>query len=56
MSVAVATEIDIKTFMKDKVSAYAMPHTVEFRDALPKSAIGKVLKKLLAEEENRKSS
>lgn len=48
------TESDVKAYMKDKVSAYAMPHLVEFRDSLPKSAIGKILKKVLSEEESKK--
>ena len=44
------TDADIRNYLRDKISAYAMPRTVEFRDSLPKSAIGKVLKKLLVEE------
>jgi hypothetical protein len=31
-----------------------MPHFVEFRESLPKSIIGKILKKALVEEESRK--
>jgi long-chain acyl-CoA synthetase len=41
------TEEDIRAFLKDKLSAYAHPHVYEFRDALPKSMIGKILKKEL---------
>ncbi len=42
---------ECKEFMKDKISLYAIPSAFEFRDELPKSMIGKILKKeLLAEE------
>ena len=34
-------------FLKERLSAYAVPHTYEFRDSLPKSMIGKILKKEL---------
>lgn len=41
----------LRDYMKQKMSAYAVPHEVEFREALPKSPVGKILKKeLLAEE------
>lgn len=51
------SENDIRVYLKEHVAAYAMPHKIEFRDSLPKSAIGKILKKeLVAEEKARKSS
>jgi long-chain acyl-CoA synthetase len=41
-------------FLKDKLSPIETPKLVEFRASLPKSAIGKILKKqLLAEEEEK---
>jgi long-chain acyl-CoA synthetase len=41
-------------FLKDKLSPIEMPKQIEFRGELPKSAIGKILKKeLLAEEARR---
>lgn len=46
--------VALKTYMKSKMSAYAVPHEVEFRDALPKSPVGKVLKKELVAEEKEK--
>jgi long-chain acyl-CoA synthetase len=51
-----ATGEDIIAFCKEKLAVYKVPKLVEFRDALPKSAVGKVLRKILrAEEEaNRK--
>ena len=52
-----ATGEDIIAFCKEKLAAYKVPKLVEFRDALPKSAVGKTLRKILrAEEEaNRKA-
>lgn len=43
-----ATESDIKTYLKEHVAAYAMPHEVVFMESLPKSPIGKILKKMLS--------
>ena len=41
------TEREVRGYLKDRLSAYAHPHAYEFRDALPKSMIGKILKKEL---------
>jgi long-chain acyl-CoA synthetase len=50
-----ATEEEIIAFCRQKLAAYKVPKQVEFRSSLPKSAIGKVLRKILrAEEETRK--
>ena len=38
---------EVKDYLNDKISAYAQPQAIEFRDELPKSAIGKILKKEL---------
>jgi len=46
-----ATEEEIITFCREKLAAYKVPRRVEFRDSLPKSVIGKVLRKILREEE-----
>jgi len=49
-----ATEEEIISFCREHLAAYKAPKFVEFRDELPKSAIGKVLRKILrAEEEAR---
>jgi len=49
-----ATEEDIISFCREKLAAYKAPKIVEFRDSLPKSAVGKILRKILrAEEEAR---
>lgn len=49
-----ATEDEIMDFCKQKLAAYKTPKSVEFRNSLPKSIIGKVLRKILREEEERK--
>jgi len=45
-----ATEEEIIAFCKDNMAAYRVPRIVEFRDDLPKSIIGKVLRRELREE------
>lgn len=49
-----ATEEEIITFCREKLAAYKVPKKVEFRDSLPKSAVGKVLRKILRDEEEAK--
>ena len=46
-----ATDKDIIDFCREKLAAYKAPKLVEFRTELPKSAVGKVLRKILREEE-----
>ncbi len=49
-----ATEKEIITFCKEKLAPYKVPRFVEFRESLPQSSVGKVLRKeLRAEEEAR---
>ncbi|OFW57981.1 MAG: long-chain fatty acid--CoA ligase [Candidatus Solincola sediminis] len=48
---------ELISFCKEKLAAYKVPKIIEFRDELPKSAIGKVLRKILrAEEEAKKEA
>jgi long-chain acyl-CoA synthetase len=47
-----AEEKDIIDFCREKLAAYKLPKTVEFRDSLPKSAVGKILRKILRVEED----
>jgi long-chain acyl-CoA synthetase len=49
-----ATEAEIIAFCREKLTAYKVPKLVEFRDELPKSAVGKILRKILREEEAAK--
>jgi long-chain acyl-CoA synthetase len=50
-----ATEAEIMAFVKKKVAPYKAVREVEFRQALPISAAGKVLRRALQEEEKRKT-
>jgi len=45
-----ATEEALIAFCRERMAAYRVPRTVEFRDDLPKSIIGKVLRRELREE------
>jgi len=49
-----ATPEEIIAFCREKLAAYKVPKMVEFRASLPKSAIGKVLRKVLRAEEEAK--
>jgi len=48
------TEEDIIKFCKERLAPYKVPRLVEFRDELPKSLVGKVLRRVLREEEIKK--
>ena len=48
------TEDELKVFCRESLTAYKVPRYVEFRDSLPKSLIGKVLRRVLQEEEEKK--
>ena len=48
------SEEEIIGFCREKLAAYKAPKIVEFRDDLPKSAVGKILRKVLRDEEARK--
>jgi len=41
---------ELETFLEPKISRIEMPHSYDFRDDLPKTAIGKIHKKILVEE------
>jgi long-chain acyl-CoA synthetase len=46
-----ATTEEVREFAKARLAAYKVPRSVEFRDDLPKTLIGKVLRRALVEEE-----
>ena len=48
------TEEDVIGFCKEKLATYKAPKIVEFRTELPKSAVGKILRKVLRDEEAAK--
>jgi long-chain acyl-CoA synthetase len=50
-----ATDKEIIDFCKTKLTAYKVPKQVEFRDSLPKSTVGKILRKILKQEEAEKA-
>ncbi len=41
------TQSEIKEFCKEQLAAYKIPKIIEYRDELPRSPVGKVLRKLL---------
>ena len=46
-----ATDKEITEFCRTKLAAYKVPKVVEFRESIPKSAVGKILRKILRDEE-----
>ncbi len=50
-----ATEEEIINFCKERLAPYKVPKLVEFRNELPQSAVGKVLRRVLKEEEEKKA-
>ena len=51
-----ATEDEIREFCKGKIAKYKVPTHVEFRANLPKTIVGKVLRRILVEEEKKKQA
>ncbi|MCX6045201.1 MAG: long-chain fatty acid--CoA ligase [Chloroflexi bacterium] len=49
-----ATEDEIRTHCKENLAPYKVPSLIEFRTELPKSQIGKVIRRMLVEEEKAK--
>ena len=46
-----ATEDEIIQFCRERMAAFKVPRMVEFRQSLPKTMVGKVLRRVLVEEE-----
>jgi len=46
---------ELRVFLADKLGRHEMPAHLEFRDALPKTAVGKLSKRELIDEERRKA-
>jgi long-chain acyl-CoA synthetase len=53
---AALSKSDIVQFCRDKLSKFKIPKQVEFVDELPKSAMGKVLRRVLKEQDSAKSA
>jgi len=49
------TAEEIISFCKEKLAPYKVPKLVEFRESIPKSAVGKILRKVLRDEEEAKA-
>lgn len=48
------TEADLNAFTRKHLAAYKIPRIYEFRKELPKTAVGKILRRTLIEEERKK--
>ena len=51
-----ATEEELVSYCKENLAPYKVPKVLEFRDELPKSAVGKLLRRVLADEEREKKA
>jgi long-chain acyl-CoA synthetase len=50
-----ATVDEIRSFARARLATYKVPRAVEFRDELPKTMVGKVLRRALVEEEQARA-
>ena len=48
------TEEELNQFVRKSLASYKVPHLYEFRDELPKTTIGKILRRVLIDEEKDK--
>ncbi|MFE8069710.1 AMP-binding protein [Marinobacteraceae bacterium S3BR75-40.1] len=48
------TEKDLKEYCRERLTAYKVPKSFEFRDELPKTNVGKILRRELRDEEVKK--
>ena len=49
-----ATNEEFIDFCKENMAGYKQPRSIEFRDAIPVSNVGKVLRRVLRDEEVKK--
>jgi len=45
---------ELLRWARDRLAPYKIPHYIEFRDMLPKSKVGKLLRREIRDEEKRK--
>jgi len=50
------SEEELRKFCKENMAGYKRPKSIEFRDAIPVSNVGKVLRRVLRDEELKKST
>jgi long-chain acyl-CoA synthetase len=48
------TPEEIRSFCEERLAPYKVPKQVEFRSELPKTQVGKFLRRVLVEEEKKK--
>ncbi len=51
---AQATEEELDAYCRERLAAYKVPRLYEFRSELPKTTVGKILRRVLVEEENKR--
>ncbi len=51
-----ATVDEIMAYCKENLTGYKRPHEIEFRDSLPKTMVGKILRRQLVDEEKKKAA
>ncbi|WP_457631637.1 long-chain-fatty-acid--CoA ligase [Oceanithermus sp.] len=49
-------EEDLRAFAKERLAAYKVPKLWEFREELPKTAVGKILRRMLRKEEEERQN
>ncbi len=50
------SERDLQDFLHDKLTGYKRPRHIEFRSDLPKTNVGKILRRELRDAETRKTA
>jgi long-chain acyl-CoA synthetase len=50
------TESQLRDFCRERLSAYKVPVAIEFRPTLPKTLVGKILRRELAAQHREKES
>ncbi|RAU07932.1 long-chain fatty acid--CoA ligase [Bacillus pumilus] len=51
---AYLTEDELDRFVRTRIASFKVPRVYEFKESLPKTAVGKILRRVLIEEEKRK--
>jgi long-chain acyl-CoA synthetase len=50
------TAADLRSFLVSRLASYKVPKYIEFRDELPKTNVGKILRRALRDEANQPSA
>ena len=53
---ATITEADVKAYCAARLTPYKVPKLVEFRETLPRTLVGKILRRVLVAEEREKQA